>query len=106
MSPDPNLTAELNALFDVEPPLRGTPEQVLAAARGRRRQRIAVAGSAIGTVVLVGATAAAARPACRRVRLWTGPRTATAGGPHRRRAASPGSWCRRPAGCGRAPRPW
>ena len=62
MSPDPNLTEEFNALFDAEPPLRATPEQVLAAVRGlrRRRQRIAVAGSAIGTVVLVGATAAAA----------------------------------------------
>ncbi len=62
MSPDPDLTEEFNALFDAEPPLRATPEQVLAAVRGlrRRRQRIAVAGSAIGTVVLVGATAAAA----------------------------------------------
>jgi hypothetical protein len=62
VSPDPNLTEELNALFVAEPPLRATPEQVLTAARGlrRRRQRIAVAGSAIGTVVLVGATAAAA----------------------------------------------
>jgi hypothetical protein len=62
VSPDPNLTEEFNALFGAEPPLRATPEQVLAAARGlrRQRQRIAVAGSAIGTVVLVGATAAAA----------------------------------------------
>ena len=62
MSPDPMLTTELNALFEAEPPLRSTPEQVLVAARGlrRRRQRIAVASSAVGTVVLVGATAAAA----------------------------------------------
>jgi hypothetical protein len=62
VSPDPMLTTELNALFEAEPPLRSTPEQVLAAARGlrRRRQRIAVASSAVGTVVLVGATAAAA----------------------------------------------
>ena len=102
MSPDPNLTEEFNALFDAEPPLRATPEQVLAAVRGlrRRRQRIAVAGSAIGTVVLVGATAAAAA-GLSGGRPRTGPRTATAGCPHRRRAAQRGSWCR--PGCRRPP---